>query len=67
METSDADDMKSKCRSLTVDCLYSIADIPRLCQASNIQISADTNRFMLYLTLRKLGPCTAEKIVKKCT
>ena len=53
----------------SVTCLYGIIDLPGLCQrqVDAVKLSAETNRYLLYLTVRKLGPILAKKLLKKCT
>ena len=53
----------------SVTCLYSIVDLPKLCerQKDHVTVSADTKKYLLYLTVRKLGPILAKKLLKKCT
>ena len=62
-------EIDDKMRQVSVPCLYSIVELPMLCkkQTGTSKISAETNRYLLYLTVRKLGPLLAKKLVKKCT
>ena len=38
----------------------------RHCQNEKLNLSPETNTFLLYLTLKKVGPSVAQKIVSKC-
>ena len=66
MENEAVEDVET--RQASVACLYSIVELPKLCQSQTgtVKISAETNRYLLYLTVRKLGPILAKKLVKKC-
>ncbi len=48
-----------------VACLYNVCDLQKLCQKNQLNFSAETNRYLLYLTLKKLGPILSQKLVKK--
>ncbi|KAI0211317.1 hypothetical protein LSAT2_003839, partial [Lamellibrachia satsuma] len=65
MENEAVEDVET--RQASVACLYSIVELPKLCQSQTgmVKISAETNRYLLYLTVRKLGPILAKKLVKK--
>ena len=49
-----------------VSCLSSIADLQRKCISESVGFSQETNKYLLYLTLEKLGPSLAQKVVSKC-
>lgn len=49
-----------------VPCLSDILDLQRNCQKQQLKFSTDTNRYLLYLTLKKVGPFVAQKLVSKC-
>lgn len=49
-----------------VPCLSDILDLQRTCQKNQLKFSTDTNRYLLYLTLKKVGPFVAQKLVSKC-
>lgn len=51
---------------LSVNCLSSFVDLQTLCEKQSVTFSADTNRFVLHSTLKKMGPYRAQKLVKKC-
>ncbi|WAR26612.1 SUV92-like protein [Mya arenaria] len=46
-----------------VSCLSSIRDLQKRCIHQKIQLSSETNKFLLYSTLVKLGPSLAQKAV----
>ncbi|XP_062574314.1 histone-lysine N-methyltransferase SUV39H2-like [Saccostrea cucullata] len=48
-----------------VPCLSDILDLQRTCQKQELKFSPDTNRYLLYLTLKKVGPFVAQKLVSK--
>lgn len=48
-----------------VCCLSSILDLQQKCNSQNIGFSDETNKFLLYLTLKKVGPSVAQKAVSK--
>lgn len=48
-----------------VPCLSDILDLQRTCQKNQLKFSTDTNRYLLYLTLKKVGPFVAQKLVSK--
>ncbi|XP_048741043.2 histone-lysine N-methyltransferase SUV39H2-like isoform X2 [Ostrea edulis] len=48
-----------------VPCLSDILDLQRNCQKQQLKFSTDTNRYLLYLTLKKVGPFVAQKLVSK--
>ena len=49
-----------------VSCLSSILDLQRSCQTQNVELSTETNKYLLYLTLKKVGPSIAQRVVSKC-
>ena len=49
-----------------VSCLSSILDLQQKCINQNVGFSSETNKFLLYLTLKKVGPSVAQKVVSKC-
>ena len=49
-----------------VACLYNFVALQKEAQSQKINISRDTNRFMLEQTVRKLGPDCVQKLVTKC-
>lgn len=48
-----------------VSCLSGIIDLQRLCQKQNLKLSTETNQYLVYLTLKKLGPFMAQKLISK--
>ncbi|XP_071082158.1 histone-lysine N-methyltransferase SUV39H2-like [Haliotis cracherodii] len=48
-----------------VACLSGILDLQRVCQRENLQFSPETNKFLVYQTLKKVGPWTAQKLISK--
>ena len=48
-----------------VPALYTVIDLQRLCQEQKVTLSTETNRYMLYTTLRKIGAVQAQKLIKK--
>lgn len=53
-------------KEIQINCLSNIPDLQRSCQKEQLKFSAETNEFLLYLTLKKLGPFMAQKLVSKC-
>ena len=49
-----------------VSCLSSILDLQRKCQNEKVELSKETNKYLLYLTLKKVGPSVAQRVVSKC-
>lgn len=48
-----------------VACLSGILDLQRVCQRENLQLSPETNKFLVYQTLKKVGPWRAQKLISK--
>ncbi|KAH3880143.1 histone-lysine N-methyltransferase SUV39H2-like [Dreissena polymorpha] len=48
-----------------VTCLSSIKDLQKKCMSQNVQLSNETNKYLLYSTLKKIGPAIAQKAVSK--
>ena len=48
-----------------VSCLYNIIDLQRVCQKHNLKFSEETNKYLLYHTLKQLGPVLSQKLVTK--
>lgn len=48
-----------------VCCLSSILDLQQKCINQKVGFSPETNKFLLYLTLKKVGPSVAQKVVSK--
>ena len=51
---------------LKLPCLYNFVDLQRLCESQNVQLSTETNRYMLSLTFKKIGPTLSQKLIQKC-
>ena len=49
-----------------VACLCNIEDLSKKAQSKNVKISKETNSYMVYLLLRKLGAPQAKKLIQKC-
>ncbi|XP_076448247.1 histone-lysine N-methyltransferase SUV39H2-like [Babylonia areolata] len=48
-----------------VRCLSDVVGLQRACQTENLRFSTETNKFLVYQTLQKLGPSAAQKLVSK--
>ena len=46
--------------------LYSIADLERECRRENLRFTKETNSYLLYETLKTLGPLQSQKLLQKC-
>ncbi|XP_013394122.1 histone-lysine N-methyltransferase SUV39H1-A [Lingula anatina] len=57
--------MEVECRKVQVACLCNIPDLQRACQKVNLKFSQETNEYLLYLMLKKLGPWMAQKLIHK--
>lgn len=49
-----------------VQCLLDVVGLQRACQSANLRFSTETNKYLVYVTLQKLGPSAAQKLVSKC-
>ena len=49
-----------------IPCLSSVIDLQRKVQKEKLRFSSDTNQFLLYQTLKAVGPFVAQKLVSKC-
>ncbi|KAK3102045.1 hypothetical protein FSP39_008354 [Pinctada imbricata] len=49
----------------TVPCLSSVIDLQRKVQKEELKFSTETNQFLLYHTLKAVGPFVAQKLVSK--
>ena len=58
----DEDEMER----VRVQCLLDVVGLQRACQSANLRFSAETNKYLVYVTLQKLGPSSAQKLVSKC-
>lgn len=52
--------------NVRVQCLSDVAGLQRACQAAEVRFSEETNKFLIYQTLHRLGPSAAQKLVSKC-
>ncbi|XP_041349660.1 uncharacterized protein LOC121368956 [Gigantopelta aegis] len=52
-------------RTARVPCLLGILDLQKLVQSENLHFSEETNRYLLYQTLKKVGPDEAQKLISK--
>ena len=50
---------------LQLPCLYNFVDLQHLCEYQNVKLSEDTNRYMLRITFKKIGPTLAQKLIQK--
>lgn len=57
--------MEDEMKDAQVSCLSGIIDLQRLCQKQNLKLSTETNQYLVYLTLKKLGPFVAQKLISK--
>lgn len=57
--------MDDEMKDVQVSCLSGIIDLQRACQKQNLKLSAETNQYLVYLTLKKLGPFVAQKLISK--
>ncbi|XP_071133777.1 histone-lysine N-methyltransferase SUV39H2-like [Mytilus edulis] len=57
--------MEDEIKDAQVSCLSGIIDLQRACQKQNLKLSAETNQYLVYLTLKKLGPFVAQKLISK--
>ena len=57
--------MEDEMKDAQVSCLSGIIDLQRLCQKQNLKLSTETNQYLVYLTLKKLGPFIAQKLISK--
>jgi hypothetical protein len=57
--------MEDEMKDAQVSCLSGIIDLQRLCQKQNLKLSTETNQYLVYLTLKKLGPFMALKLISK--
>uniref|UniRef100_A0A0L8G9I8 SET domain-containing protein n=1 Tax=Octopus bimaculoides TaxID=37653 RepID=A0A0L8G9I8_OCTBM len=48
-----------------VPCLSGILDLQRMCQEENVKFSSETNRYLVYLMLKKVGPMMASKLLDR--
>lgn len=48
-----------------VACLSDIVGLQRKCEQQQLQFSAETNEFLLYQTLKQVGPILAQKLISK--
>ncbi|GAB1602640.1 hypothetical protein Ahia01_000543600 [Argonauta hians] len=48
-----------------VPCLSGILDLQRMCQQENVKFSSETNRYLVYLMLKKVGPMMASKLLDR--
>lgn len=48
-----------------VACLSGIIDLQKTCQQEKLRFSPETNQYLLYQTLKKVGPYVAQKLVTK--
>ena len=62
---SDSEDERENQQG-QVKCLYTVAELEKACQKQQLRLSAEANRYLLHLTVRKLGQSRVQKIVKKC-
>ncbi|XP_033746371.1 histone-lysine N-methyltransferase SUV39H2-like [Pecten maximus] len=58
-------DMEVEIKDAQVACLSGIIDLQKTCQQEKLRFSPETNQYLLYQTLRKLGPYVAQKLVSK--
>ncbi|KAL5015151.1 hypothetical protein ScPMuIL_009421 [Solemya velum] len=58
-------DIDEKPKEARIACLSGIFDLQRACQRENLRLSTETNQFLVYLTLKKVGPVVAQKLVSK--
>lgn len=67
-ETSWDGLLDTKSDEETVKCaaLYNLADLERVCKKEKIKFSSHTNDYLVYHTLRKLGPVLAQRLINKC-
>ncbi|PVD24367.1 hypothetical protein C0Q70_14848 [Pomacea canaliculata] len=56
---------ENEIKNLQVQCLSDAAGLQRACQAANVRFSSETNKFLVYETLQKLGPSAAQRLVSK--
>ncbi len=49
-----------------VACLYSFTDLEKRANELNVKYTKETNRFLLYQTMKKLGPALSQKLCQKC-
>lgn len=52
-------------RDLQIPCLSGILDLQDVCQRENVKFSSETNRYLVTLMLKKLGPLMAAKLLNK--
>ncbi|XP_060071011.1 histone-lysine N-methyltransferase SUV39H1-like [Ylistrum balloti] len=57
--------MELEIKDAQVACLSGIIDLQKACQQEKLRFSPETNQYLLYQTLRKLGPYVAQKLVSK--
>lgn len=58
--------MDVEIKDARVACLSGIIDLQKTCQHNKLRFSSETNTFLLYQTLKKVGPYVAQKLVSKC-
>lgn len=48
-----------------IPCLSGILDLQQVCQRENVKFSSETNRYLVYLMLKKVGPLMASKLLDR--
>ncbi|KAL8594044.1 hypothetical protein ACOMHN_016423 [Nucella lapillus] len=57
--------MEEEMERANVQCLSDVVGLQRACQTENLRFSTETNKFLVYETLQKLGPSAAQKLISK--
>ena len=52
--------------TVQVACLSNICDLEEQCAKQKMRLSKETNRFLLFLTVKRLGLANTQNLMKKC-